>query len=139
MKVYLKISTLFLLVLFFSCSKSDDLRAKQTSIVGKWKIKQVLANDHWGAPLNWRPATLATEIEFTSDMKFYRHEDVVSSFISVGTYTLLSDSTLKIVSQDTNGIMVPQTLRYSFEDGGYLNLMKNQFEGVVGEKFEIEK
>jgi hypothetical protein len=137
MKTYFNISALFLLALLFSCIVTGKGNAIEPSVIGRWKIKQVLANDQWGGPLTWRNATRTTQIEFTSDAKFYRREDMSSSLISVGSYTVLPDSTLKIVTKDASGNDFNENLNYVFDKNGHLILRKNQFEGLVGEKFEI--
>lgn len=139
MKYCLQLPVLILLILFASCSKDIMPVVNHADIVGKWTLNQVYANDFWGGPLHWKPATSNSKIRFTEQKYYYFKQQTDTDFVLFGKYELLSDSTIRFIPIKKTNFIEPYVLRYSFENGGFLNLGYNQFEGVVEEKYKYEQ
>lgn len=123
-----KIIGLLLLVL----NGCEDIDLKSTAFQGTWTIEQVYANDHWGAPLYWRDTGWGKQIKFTAD-KYY--EKIDADFELIGTYRILPDGIVEF-TYDTPLYPEYPTFEMHYEfDGHRLTLFKNQFEGIVGEKY----
>ena len=125
-----------LLLILTSCESEVDVDALRISeFKGIWTIEQVYANDHWGGPLYWSSTDWGKQIKLTSD-EYY--EKIDSDFELIGTYKIISDTQVEITWDKP---IVPEyptyQLDYEFDGDGRLTLFKNQYEGVVGEKYKF--
>lgn len=120
-------------VVLSRCEKNEiDKNPDAARFKGIWSLEQEYANDHWGAPLSWRDAHQEKEIKFSGN-RYY--EKTGGRFELRGTYKFISSSRIEIAL--ANGALDASAipLDYEFDDGGHLVLLKNQFEGVAGEKY----
>ncbi|HEY9047656.1 MAG TPA: hypothetical protein VIN08_17240 [Ohtaekwangia sp.] len=128
-----------LILLFALCcceSKDTELTAsrKAAGFTGNWTIEQVYANDHWGGPLTWRNTDWGKQIKFTAD-EYY--EKTNGTFQLIGSYKIVSDTEIEITLDPPVQDFPTYTLGYTFEEDGTLTLRKNQFEGVVAERYRF--
>jgi hypothetical protein len=135
MKVKIYICGLIFILSLASCQDEENIDiAKILELKGIWKIEQVYANDHWGGPLYWRTTDWEKQIKFTSNSYY---EKITGDFELIGTYRIISDGQIEITWDKPIVTEYPKyRLDYSFDTDGRLTLFKNQYEGVVGEKYE---
>ncbi len=134
MKRYIYIYALLLVLT--SCDNGDDVgNLRFSGFKGIWTIEQVYANDHWGGPLHWSNTDWGKQIKLTSN-EYY--EKIDSDFELIGTYKIISDTKIEITWDEP---IVPEyaayQLDYEFDRDGHLTLFRNQYEGVVGEKYKL--
>lgn len=139
MKITFKILGLAFILFVSSCSKKSFIVANHADIVGKWTLYQVYANDFWGGPLHWKSATGNSKIMFTAEKDYYFKQQTDVDFVLYGKYELLSDSTIRFIPVKKTNFINPYVLRYSFKEGGLLNLGYSQNEGVVEEKYKYDQ
>ena len=126
--------TAFLLLFFCACTKTKIARPGSSALLGTWTLAQVCANDHWGGPLYWQNADATKQARFTADNRYYRKDAAETAFTLIGTYTILTDSTLQLTP--AGSATQPYTLQYAVSPGSFLELRYSQFEGIVAEKFQ---
>lgn len=109
--------------LFGSSDESNPL-------TGVWRRTEVLANDHWGGELTWWSMSSDREIGFASDGVYF--EGTSSSILPAGRYALHEGNRVEITLTDS---VKHRSFRYEFNAPDQLILHKNQFEGIVAEKY----
>ena len=120
-----------------SCNKTLDNSITPTNFTGKWSLTEIFGNDSWGAPFYWKKVNSGTKIEFTKEGKYLRKDFSDGTYIFIGTFQMLSDSTIKInpVSPSYPGYV----LNYSFSKDGYMTWETGRTESIIIEKFKLDR
>jgi hypothetical protein len=132
----------FSILTFFtttSCKKDIKGAPAPTAFTGKWSLVQLYGNDYWGGTSYWKTATATTKIEFTTDSRYFRKYPGESNYTLVGTFQVLTDSTIQIIQSNPPSPSYPSyILYYSFSEGGHMTWGNFGTEGVIKEKYRLD-
>jgi hypothetical protein len=132
-------SSILTIIIAGSCNKTVDNAAIPKGFNGKWTLVEIYGNDHWGGPAHWKTVTADTKIEFTSDGKYFKKYSTDSSYTFIGTFQVLSDSTIKITQANPVNPSYPSyTLNYTFSAGGYMTWGVFGTEALIEEKYHFD-
>jgi len=136
--VTLILSTFLIILIDCSCSKNVDNRV--TTFVGKWTLTEVYGNDYWGGPAYWKNVDDNTKIEFTTDGKYFKKYVADSTYTFIGTYQILSDSTIQFKQANPVNPSYPDyVLNYTLSKGSYMTWGIFGYEGIIKEKYKLDK
>ena len=140
MKTFILIAGIITATFIGSCSKEKG----QPGFAGIWQLTDVYANDYWGGPIYWQKAKGDVKIQFTTDGKYYRKYAENSTFTLIGTYQILSDSTIQITwaqppNPDAPSYILDYTTDYNFSKGRSFTWGLLAYEGITQEKFRLIK
>ena len=141
MKKFIIIFSRILTIAFVSsCNKTLDNSITPTNFTGKWSLTEIFGNDYWGGPFSWKKVNGVTEIEFTKDGKYFRKDFWDDTYIFIGTFQMLSDSTIKITPDKAMSPSYPSYIRnYSFSKDGDMTWETGRTESIIKEKFKLDR
>lgn len=133
-------SSILTIVIAGSCNKNVDNSATPTVFAGKWTLVEIFGNDYWGGPAYWKTVTANTKIEFTPDGKYFKKHSTDSTYTFIGTFRVLSDSTIQITQANPVNPSYPSyTLDYTFSARGYMTWGIFGTEALIKEKYQLDK
>ena len=138
--VILIFSSILTIMFESSCTKNVDNLTTPTNFIGKWTLTEILGNDYWGGAAYWHNVNVNIKIEFTTDGKYLKKYSSDSTFTIIGTFRKLSDSTIEITQENPANPSYPSyVLNYTFSSGGYMTWGDFGYEGIIKEKYNLNK
>ncbi len=133
-------SSILTVIITGSCNKAVDNSTTPTGFAGKWTLVEIYGNDYWGGPAHWKTVSTGTKIQFTSDGRYFKKYSTDSSYTFIGTFKVLSDSTIKITQANPVNPSYPSyTLNYTFSAGEYMTWGVFGTEALIEEKYLYDK
>ena len=102
-----KLITLLILILFISCSKDDNEKTANFSIVGNWDATKLITKSSFNPEgTDWKSVTTSIKAKFTSGGDYELTMNMIGGGIefSEGTYTVNGDNTqLTVIIENEDG------------------------------------
>jgi hypothetical protein len=123
-----------------SCKKDIKGATAPTAFTGKWSLVQILVNDYWGGPAYWKTANTNTKIQFTPDGKYFKKYPYDTTYALIGSFQVLSDSTIQITASNPPSPSYPSfILYYNFSEGGHMTWGNFGTGALIKEKYRLDE